>query len=304
MTCKKFWNVFSGKAALAAVLSFFCVAFSAPAFAQTAEIRSTGVYYIDGASNIDNVYCNWDNIPSTGAAGAAANKSAIVNVGDHHTNDPWDTSALIEYDQPYPSPTEANNYPNHCLALCMDVYCTNKPNGATTYSISFPIQNIMFEIVKYRNGADISNAEANPAIRTIFQSILENGIVEGTGSGQTIDAGNLSDYMCAGYSCMGANSDFSKTCTCPNPEYECRQRKDCNNNDTSCYECRPLNKPGDVWENATNVCLGLYKEEGWDHAKLYCGNGKDESSFGGETNCIVSATTGKGYNDTIRICTA
>ena len=180
MTRKNFWKVFSGKAVLAAVLPLLCLAFAAPAFAQTAEIRSTGVYYIDGTENtpdINDVYCSW-SADAIGEAGLGAYKSGIVNVDDMETDDPWQTSALIEYDQPYPSPNKINNYPNHCLALCMDVYCTNKPNGATTYSIAFPIQNIMFEIVKYRNGADIANPETNPAIRTIYQSILDNQIVD------------------------------------------------------------------------------------------------------------------------------
>ena len=183
MTRKNFWKVFSGKAVLAAVLPLLCLAFAAPAFAQTAEIRSTGVYYIDGdltptgGTDINSIYCNWsaDDISSYGTA---AYKSGVVNIPGISADDPWQTSALIEYDQPYPSPNENNSYPNHCLALCMDVYCTNKPNGATTYSIAFPIQNIMFEIVKYRNGADIANPETNPAVRTIYESILQNNIVD------------------------------------------------------------------------------------------------------------------------------
>lgn len=311
MTRKNFWKVFSGKAVLAAVLPLLCLAFAAPAFAQTAEIRSTGVYYIDGASDINEVYCNWDTISSTGADGYEANKSAIVNVGDHHTNDPWDTSALIEYDQPYPSPTEANNYPNHCLALCMDVYCTNKPNGATTYSIAFPIQNIMFEIVKYRNGADISNPETNPAVRTIYQSILENGIVVGGESG-TINNGNLSDYMCGAYSCMGASGEMAETCTCPNPQYECIRLDGLTSEEktkykigctaTSGYCCRSLTDTAAAFSQlATKALCGV--TQGSDTYPS-CADGND-TTFGGETTCIVrSLGTGKGYNDPIRFCTS
>ena len=292
MTRKNFWKVFSGRAVLAAVLPLLCLAFAAPAFAQTAEIRSTGVYYIDGTTDnplINDVYCNWDPNDFNNDS----YKSGIVNVGDHKTNDPWDTSALIEYDQPYPSPTKKNTYPNHCLALCMDVYCTNKPNGATTYSISFPIQNIMFEIVKYRNGADISNAEANPAVRTIYQSILDNNIGGGTGSQ------DLSNYMCAAYSCMGSGPQFYNTYTCPNPEYECidadAARADdgtqaCSDPD---YCCRPLNVlNADFDKTPTEV-----------GCQTKCNN-KDETATCGETKCIVRAEgTGKGFNDPIRFCT-
>ncbi len=180
MTHKNFWQFLSGKTVLAAVLPLLCLAFAAPAaFAQTAEIRSAGVYYVENpeGSDIDNIYCNWGS-DAIEAKLPSAYKGGVVNVEGMQTNDPWQTSALIEYDQPYPSPTKANSYPNHCLGLCMEVYCTNKPNGATTYSIAFPIQNIMFEIVKYRNGADISNAETNPAVRTIYQSILDNDIID------------------------------------------------------------------------------------------------------------------------------
>ena len=175
MTHKNFRRVLFGRALFGGLLFLSVLLFAVPGLrAQSAEVRATGVYYIDGGTTINGQYCNWD--PDDLDSRSSYNKSAIVNVGDMQTNDPWQTSALIEYDQPYPAPSTAtaNNYPNHCLALCMDVYCTNKPNGATTYSISFPIQNIMFEIVKYRNGADISNPETNPAIRTIYQSILDN----------------------------------------------------------------------------------------------------------------------------------
>ncbi len=292
MTRKNFWKVFSGRAVLAAVLPLLCLAFAAPAFAQTAEIRSTGVYYIDGTTDnplINDVYCNWD--PNDFVE--ASYKSGIVKVGDHQTNDPWDTSALIEYDQPYPSPTKANKYPNHCLALCMDVYCTNKPNGATTYSISFPIQNIMFEIVKYRNGADISNPETNPAVRTIYQSILDNNIGGSTGSQ------DLSDYMCASYSCLGATSSFETSCTCPNPTYECIYQDNGDEDyDAKDFKCRSLNTVGGSFSaSADTVCSGL------NGTALSCGRG-GSTEFAGETNCIVRAEgTGKGYNDPIRFCT-
>ncbi len=472
MTRKNFWKVFSGKAVLAAVLPLLCLAFAAPAFAQTAEIRSTGVYYIDGTENtpdINDVYCSW-SADTIGEAGISAYKSGIVNVDDMETDDPWQTSALIEYDQPYPSPNKINNYPNHCLALCMDVYCTNKPNGATTYSIAFPIQNIMFEIVKYRNGADIANPETNPAIRTIYQSILDNQIVDwskiseaekaireaqavydsalastqeggeayeahsaaeqiwknaetaweaavnaynnnpsvqscksfignttggvergcvtdtsclsvsvatqsvscaskcslydifenqqaqcetyfngvysalqafnsaraayDTAKGNwdaaestfdeaeqaaiaansalestkakyesllTVDGQDLSNYMCASYSCMGSGPQFYNTYTCPNPEYECiaadaardpqTGTQACSDKDYCCRSLNELNAPFDM----TPAEVGCEKS---------CSN-KDQTDTCGETKCIVRAEgTGKGYNDPIRFCTS
>ena len=114
-------------------MPLLCLAAALPAFSQTAEIRAAGVYYDDNTNDPNGIYCNWGN----GVATTDNYKGAVTNVGKHQTNDPWDTSALIEYDQPYPSPKAANSYPNHCLALCFNVYCTNKPAGQSTYSIAF-----------------------------------------------------------------------------------------------------------------------------------------------------------------------
>ncbi len=115
MTRINFLRFFVGKTASAVLSAFLFVFGAAAAFGQTAEVRSTGVYYIDGASTINERYCNWD--PGLLDDQSSYNKSAIINVGDMQTNDPWQTSALIEYDQPYPSPVDNNDYPNHCLAL-------------------------------------------------------------------------------------------------------------------------------------------------------------------------------------------
>lgn len=90
--------------------------------------------------------------------------------GNQNATDPWVSSALIEYDQPYSNIAASNNttsYPNHCLALCMNVYCTNRPTGGSTYSISFPLQQVKFDIVKYYNNKNVENPEESPAIRTI-----------------------------------------------------------------------------------------------------------------------------------------
>ncbi|MBR2865921.1 MAG: hypothetical protein IKC13_06620 [Elusimicrobiaceae bacterium] len=221
MTFHQIFKVIIGKAALGAVLPLLCLA-AQPVFAQSAEVRSMGVYYVDGSTNINDVYCNWDLASKTDTQIANAYKGGIVNVGDKETLDPWQTSALIEYDQPYPDPKSANNYPNHCLGMCMDVYCTNKPNGAATYSISFPIQNIRFEIAKYYGSKDINNPDTAPAVRTIDMSVMKNKIyIDGAAVTENVD---LSNYMCAAYSCWGSASQFVNTQSCPNPQYECVSR--------------------------------------------------------------------------------
>lgn len=229
MTLRNLRKFFSGKTVLAAVLPLLCLAAALPAFSQTAEIRAAGVYYKDGASDINSVYCNWGS--SVSSTTTATNyKGAVTNVGKHQTNDPWDTSALIEYDQPYPSPTKPNNYPNHCLALCFDVYCTNKPAGQSTYSIAFPIQRIRFDIARYYGSKDIVNPDTNPAIRTINMSIMDNRI---NGQGRTLE---VSEFTCGSYHCWGATNDFDTTYTCPAAQYYCTIEKgaECSGSTDNC----------------------------------------------------------------------
>lgn len=208
---KSLLRVFLGRTVLCAVLTALFVAASAPLFAQRADVRYAGVFYQNGGTTLKNQYCDWSNTSGGGysitvSKDGAANRSfvdALTPPTGNMTgvNDPWVTSALIEYDQPYPSTASANSYPNHCLALCMNVVCTNKPMSQSTYSISFPLQNINFDIVKYYNGKNIYNAEETPAVRTI--ALYPN-----------TESGNA---KCGSYHCPGsADSGY----VCPAPEYE------------------------------------------------------------------------------------
>lgn len=278
MTLRNLRKFFSGKTVLAAVLPLLCLAAALPAFSQTAEIRAAGVYYKDGANDINSVYCNWGN--SVSATGNY--KGAVTNVGNHQTNDPWDTSALIEYDQPYPSPTAANKYPNHCLALCFDVYCTNKPAGQSTYSIAFPIQRIRFDIARYYGSKDIVNPDTNPAIRTINMSIMDNKI---NGQGKTL---NVSDFTCGSYHCWGATNNFDTTYTCPAAQYYCTIEK------------------GTKCSGSTANCL----------ASTYCKDASGQSAPGGQSvedlcgndnkvgKCVVFDGNGAEYGEPMTFCTS
>lgn len=278
MTLRNLRKFFSGKTVLAAVLPLLCLAAALPAFSQTAEIRAAGVYYKDGANDINSVYCNWGN--SVSATGNY--KGAVTNVGKHQTNDPWDTSALIEYDQPYPSPTAANKYPNHCLALCFDVYCTNKPAGQSTYSIAFPIQRIRFDIARYYGSKDIVNPDTNPAIRTINMSIMDNKI---NGQGKTL---NVSDFTCGSYHCWGATNNFDTTYTCPAAQYYCTIEK------------------GTKCSGSTANCL----------ASTYCKDASGQSAPGGQSvedlcgndnkvgKCVVFDGNGAEYGEPMTFCTS
>lgn len=156
-----------------------------------------------------------------------------------HKWDPWASSALIEYDQPYGSPNPNPslvgtdyNYPNHCLALCMNVYCQNKPIGGSTYSISFPLQQVKFDIVKYYNNKNIANPEESPAVRTIDLYP------------------NVEEARCASYTCPGGTTSGN---TCNGAEYfstenetkpdECYSFKDGSAASGKC-ECKNCDKNG------------------------------------------------------------
>lgn len=216
---KSLIRVLSGRAVLRAVLALLLVAACSPLFAQRADVRSAGVYYkdsskitLDNKGNVtggsDEVYCNW----GTGVISTDNNRSFTIKPypsSNANKQDPWVSSALIEYDQPYPAPTEENKYPNHCLALCMQVVCTNRPMAQATYSIAFPLQNVTFDIVKYYNGKNIKDAEGTPAIRSI--DLYPN----------TADK----SAKCGSYRCPGGPNDGY---TCTAPKYELR--------DGDCYE--------------------------------------------------------------------
>lgn len=224
---KSLIRVLSGRTVLRAVLALLLVAACSPLFAQRADVRSAGVYYVDGGANSTAVstatgqnikddqalYCNWGTAPAVYAS-YSTNTAVTVNRSfvtapapgsNQNSKDPWVSSALIEYDQPYPATTVANNkYPNHCLALCMQVVCTNRPMAQATYSIAFPLQNITFDIVKYYNGKNIKDAEGTPAIRSIdlYPDINNN------------------TAKCGSYRCPGGPNDGY---TCTAPLYELRK---------------------------------------------------------------------------------
>lgn len=197
---KSLLRVFLGRTVLCAVLTALFVAASAPLFAQRADVRKAGVYYNNTSTNVNQMYCDW----GTSVMTTGNDRSFVYTpspTGNSNKTDPWVSSALIEYDQPYPSVTpSANQYPNHCLALCMNVVCTNKPMSQSTYSIAFPLQNIKFDVVKYYNGKNIENPEETPSIRTI--SLYPDT--------------NSQNAICGSYHCEGASAGDP----CPAPVYQ------------------------------------------------------------------------------------
>lgn len=208
---KNLLRVLRGKAALFAVLPLLLVSAHTSLFAQSAEVTYAGVFYENGASGdtVNNMYCDWEPSDLLDPTGNA-NRS-FVSWGDldgtgvtlpSTVDDPYVYSALIEYDQPYPSDDPAaNRYPNHCLSLCMSAQCTNFPTGGSTYSIAFPIQRLTFDVVKYYNGKNIANPEETPAVRTIY-------LYPDT---------NSNDNKCGSYHCAGASYGNP----CAGAKYQC-----------------------------------------------------------------------------------
>lgn len=206
-------NFFKPQTVKTSLLAVIFVAACAPLFAQTVNTVSTGVYYTDGYTADDDdatvdqdraLYCNgWmndaDKLTAWPSETATDDRSFIVDAStnppsNRTSHDPWVSSGLIEYDQPYPAPTTANNYPNHCLGLCASFSCSNLPVGQTTYSVAFPLQRITFDIFKYYNGKNPKNPDEVPSIRSIDVYPAQ-------------DPSNYAQYTCGSYHCSNAGMD-------------------------------------------------------------------------------------------------
>ena len=184
--------------------------------------------------------------------------------GNQNETDPWVSSGLIEYDQPYPSATPADNkYPNHCLALCMNVRCTNRPMSMSTYSIAFPIQQIKFDVVKYYNGKNIEDVEGTPSIRTI----------------NLFPDQDSKSAKCGSYRCPGSPDSGN---TCPAPKYE--ERAD------GCYEISSGK------QISTSKCSTLSVD------KVYCEY--EEGKAKGVCNYVIFNEDGQPSNKDIPFCAA
>ena len=246
---KNLFRFVVGKVILSAVLFCALGLAAVSSFAQTADVRYAGVFYVNGSDflspTVNNMYCDY----GTGSAlttmmGNSTNERSFVYgptpsslnpSGNQNPTDPWVSSALIEYDQPYPNSTpSSNSYPNHCLALCMKVKCSNKPLGGSTYSISFPLQNVKFDVVKYYNNKNVENAEETPAVRTIDLYPTEGdarcGSYRCPGKNDSGVTCNSAQYYCTfvtgessgGGSCASANCYGTVMC-CPCPRTNCNR---------------------------------------------------------------------------------
>ena len=263
---KSLIRVLSGRTVLRAVLALLLVAACSPLFAQRADVRKAGVYYQDSASTDKQRYCDWGNTLTT--------ERSFVTTPNPDSNqnktDPWVSSALIEYDQPYPSATANNSYPNHCLALCMQVVCTNRPMAQATYSIAFPLQNVTFDIVKYYNGKNIKDAEGTPAIRSI-------DLYPDTNSAK-----------CGSYHCIGSSGGNP----CSSAQYSCTGNLSCSATSSTDATCK--------WSSGSATCEKLGTTS---VVTVTSANAATTCGTYGE-NCMVFNNDGAEDGDPITFCAA
>ena len=281
---KNMWKFLLGKVAFLAALPLFFVLTASPVFGQAqADVKFAGVFYDqDGATDTESQYCGWSgpfligNSPSL-QDNAADNRSFVsTNINNSNGStyaDPWENSALIEYDQPYPSPTQQNNYPNQCLGLCMEVYCSNKPLAMSTYSIAFPLQTIKFDIVKYENGKNIASSSDTPPIRTLT-------MYPGAGNSGT---DNIKAYTCGSYHCYKAQNGT----TCPSATIYCDSE-----NAATCTV-------GDTEQTMdwTSTCT--------DSGVTAAGTPCCTANYGGtegSTNCVIFDNNGTKYGEAMPFC--
>ena len=291
MTFTKMCKFFAGKAALAAALPLLLLSAAVPAFAQAqADVKFAGVFYQDNAKTTTEQYCGWkagtDGL-GTDLKNSKHNRSfvsgSLTNANGSTYADPWENSALIEYDQPYPAPSSpaspavANNYPNHCLGLCMTVYCANKPLAMSTYSIAFPLQTIKFDIVKYYGGKNIASSNDTPPIRTLT-------MYPGSGQNGTVKA---EDYICGSYHCYDAQSGT----TCPSANLYCSKVN-------GTMKCKA--------EGATGAPTLAYITEGCqDSGVTAAGQQCCTNKYGGvkgATNCVIFDDNGREYGSPMSFC--
>lgn len=293
---KNMWKFLLGKVAFLAALPLFFVLTASPVFGQAqADVKFAGVFYQVGANNVGQpggptevqaLYCNWGNSFERGgkADRSFVEDTDLANANGSAYADPWENSALIEYDQPYPNATYSENkYPNHCLGLCMEVYCSNKPLAMSTYSIAFPLQTIKFDIVKYENGKNISSSSDTPPIRTLT-------MYPGAGSTGTT---SVQDYTCGSYHCYGAADGT----TCPSALYYC------NGTSTTSSWCVPegsATSPSDCTSVGTDGCFRFAACDTNTNPSNCCS--KQYGGTEGATNCVIFDNNGAEYGEAMQFC--
>ncbi len=266
-----FCTTFLSRAVKPSILTILFMLACAPLFAQTLDTKSTQVF-----SGGDDAYCN------TASATDVSYTATVTNPTSNRTqNDPWVSSALIEYDQPYPTPT-SYAYPNQCLSLCASFTCSNFPVGQSTYSVAFPLQRITFDIFKYYNGKNPKNADELPSIRSI--DIYPEAQAE--------KQGNLKEAFCGSYHCFNAGQDgTTQPATCVGAKYIIvsivNEGKNCAGEDSD-YWCANVREKFTEDSSRKNCLHGA----GNSDCLVFDGNGRRTLGDTVESNSTITACTG------------
>ena len=116
-------------------------------------------------------------------------------------SDPVRDSALIEFDQPRPP------YPAACLSLCASVQC-----ASSTSPITFGVDEMTFEIFKFRQGTNPLDPSSAPPIKTIPIYNLGSGHrCEFNDAASTNKAQNFGTFCAAWDGFYNLNGEFGKT---------------------------------------------------------------------------------------------
>ena len=295
--------LFNQRAVKPSLIALFFVVACVPAFAQTVNTVSTGVYYGGDA------YCNTTTVDDTQVSFIASPAASHNPTSNATQYDPWVSSALIEYDQPYPTPLGVQ-YPNQCLGLCTTVACSNLPVGQSTYSIAFPLQRVTFDIFKYYNGKNPKNPDELPAIRSIDIYPVR-------------DTTQPTSYTCGSYHCDNAGrdktgGDDTKVAECLGAHWICNGTIAYTGSNASqaslCWSTRKtsavcdgkqysaVDNRGATKTRETEAGLCYYYFDGGDNissANPFMGCHPSE----GHSDCLVFDYNGKETLDTLSFCT-
>lgn len=305
-------NFFKPQTVKTSLLAVIFMVACTPLFAQTVNTVGTGVYYSKStAASADGAYCNFGTTEfSTGTVNATGSFNfydvSYVNTsnettGNHRwkpesnrtTNDPWVSSGLIEYDQPYPTPTSVQ-YPNQCLGLCASFSCSNLPIGQTTYSVAFPLQRITFDIFKYYNGKNPKNPDEVPSVRSIDVYPAQN-------------SANYARYTCGSYHCSNAGMDdteHSKIAECLGAHWICDGtycwKSSMTKESAGCSGSSPV-------QSASATASNCYRQ---DTSVQCCGTECSYANYSrgccygaGHSDCVISDQNGAETNTTLSFCT-
>ncbi len=289
-------NFFKPQTVKTSLLTIIFVAACAPLFAQTVNTVGTGVYY--GGTD---AYCNGATTTTQNVSNMYTETEATDEFdgvtyrwtpeSNRTTNDPWVSSALIEYDQPYPTPTSVG-YPNHCLGLCASFSCSNLPVGQTTYSIAFPLQRITFDIFKYYNGKNPKNPDEVPSIRSIDVYPAR-------------DVTDTDRYTCGSYHCSNAGQDKTtgdtKVAECLGAHWIC-------NGAVTGSKCWPSNMTYAAANDAGK--LVDFSKDSPDDAYSSCDVRASSATTypgcctgAGHSDCVIFDGNGAETNDSLSFCT-